>query len=129
MPTSPPARVYPNPTGTRRNVAAAAGSLTERSLAIADVVGEVAEETGHSRAQVALAWTLLEPAVTSTILGARTLDQLEDNLGALDVAFTAEQRARLDQASAVELGFPHRFLRSEMPRRLIFGGTTIVSRR
>ena len=119
----------PDPTGTRRNVAAAAGSLTERSLAIADVVGEVAEETGHSRAQVALAWTLLEPAVTSTILGARTLDQLEDNLGALDVALTAEQRARLDQASAVEIGFPHRFLRSEMPRRLIFGGTTIVSRR
>ena len=119
----------PDPTGTRRNVAAAAGSLTERSLAIADVVGEVAAETGHSRAQVALAWTLLEPAVTSTILGARTLDQLEDNLGALDVTFTPEQRARLDQVSAVDLGFPHRFLRSEMPRNLMFGGTTILPRR
>ena len=119
----------PNPVGTRRNVAAAAGSLSERSLAIADVVGEVAAETGHSRAQVALAWTLLDPAVTSTILGARTLDQLEDNLGALDVTFTAEQRARLDEASAVELGFPHDMLRSDMPRGLMFGGTTIEPRR
>lgn len=119
----------PDPTGTRRNVAAAAGSLTERALAIADVVGEVAAETGHSRAQVALAWTLLRPEVTSTIVGARTFDQLEDNLGALDVAFTPEQRARLDEASAVELGFPHDFLRSEMPRSLMFGGTTIAPRR
>jgi aryl-alcohol dehydrogenase-like predicted oxidoreductase len=118
----------PDPTGTRKNVAAAAGSLTERSLAIADLVGEVAEETGHSRAQVALAWTLLEPAVTSTILGARTFEQLEDNLGALDIPLTADQRARLNEASSIDLGFPHRFLRSDMPRGLIFGGTTVVPR-
>jgi aryl-alcohol dehydrogenase-like predicted oxidoreductase len=118
----------PDPTGTRKNVAAAAGALTERSLAIADVVGDVAEETGHSHAQVALAWTLIEPAVTSTILGARTLEQLEDNLGALDVTLTPDQRARLDRASAIDLGFPHRLLRSDMPRGLIFGGTTVVPR-
>jgi aryl-alcohol dehydrogenase-like predicted oxidoreductase len=117
-----------DPTGTRKNVAAAAGSLTERSLGIADVVGDVADETGHSRAQVALAWTLLEPAVTSTILGARTLEQLEDNLGALDVTLTPDQRARLDEASAIELGFPHRLLRSVMPRGLIFGGVIVVPR-
>ena len=88
----------------------------------------MAEETGHSRAQVALAWTLLEPAVTSTILGARTTEQLEDNLGALDVTLTADQRARLDAASAVDLGFPHRFLQSDMPRNLIFGGATVRPR-
>jgi aryl-alcohol dehydrogenase-like predicted oxidoreductase len=118
----------PDPTGTRKNVAAAAGSLTERSLAIADAVGDVAEESGHSHAQVALAWTLIEPAVTSTILGARTLEQLEDNLGALDVTLTPDQRARLDDASAIDLGFPHRLLRSDMPRGLIFGGATVVQR-
>jgi aryl-alcohol dehydrogenase-like predicted oxidoreductase len=118
----------PDPTGTRKNVAAAAGSLTERSLAIADAVGDVAKESGHSHAQVALAWTLIEPAVTSTILGARTLEQLEDNLGALDVTLTPDQRARLDDASAIDLGFPHRLLRSDMPRGLIFGGATVVQR-
>ena len=120
----------PDPTGTRRNVAAAAGSLTERSLAIADVVGEVAAETGAlagpGGAGVDAPRSRRSPP---PILGARTLDQLEDNLGALDVTFTAEQRARLDEASAVELGFPHDMLRSDMPRGLMFGGTTIEPRR
>jgi aryl-alcohol dehydrogenase-like predicted oxidoreductase len=114
--------------GGRRNVAAANGMLTERALDIADVVGEIADETGRSRAQVALAWTLLNPAVTSTILGVRTMAQLEDNLGALDVTFTAEQRARLDDASAVDLGFPHEFMRMDMPRDLVFAGTTVRPR-
>jgi aryl-alcohol dehydrogenase-like predicted oxidoreductase len=91
-------------------------------------VVEVAKETGHTPAQVALAWTLLEPAVTSTILGARTLEQLEDNLGALEVTLSDDQRARLDAASAVDLGFPHRFLQSAMPRNVIYGGTTILPR-
>ena len=118
-----------DPAAGRKSIAVADGSLSERGLAIADVVGEVAEETGHSPAQVALAWTLLEPAVTSTILGVRTFAQLEDNLGALDVRFTADQRARLDEASAVELGFPHAFLQSDLPRGLIFGGATVVPRR
>jgi hypothetical protein len=58
-----------------------------------------------------------------------TSNQLEDNLGALEVTFTPEQRARLDEASAVELGFPHDMIRSDMPRGLIFGGTTIQARR
>jgi aryl-alcohol dehydrogenase-like predicted oxidoreductase len=114
-----------DPTAGRKSMAVADGSLSERGLAIADVVGEVAEETGHTRAQVALAWTLLEPAVTSTILGVRTFAQLEDNLAALDVALTADQRARLDAASAIDLGFPHRFLRSDLPRGLLFGGTSV----
>jgi aryl-alcohol dehydrogenase-like predicted oxidoreductase len=118
-----------DPRGSRKNVAAANGALTERGLATADVVVELAEEMGHTPAQVAVAWTLLNPAVTSTILGARTLAQLEDNLGALDVTFTDAQRARLDEASAIDLGFPHRFLQSPMPRGVIFGGTTIVPRR
>jgi aryl-alcohol dehydrogenase-like predicted oxidoreductase len=117
-----------DPRGSRKNGAAANGALTERGLAIADVVVEVAREMGRTPAQVAVAWTLLEPAVTSTILGARTLAQLEDNLGALEVTFTDAQRARLEEASAVDLGFPHRFLQSPMPRRVIFGGTTILPR-
>ncbi|MFD0883943.1 aldo/keto reductase [Streptosporangium algeriense] len=117
-----------DPEGTRKNVAMANGSLTERSLAITDVVKEVAAGRGATPAQVALAWTLLNPAVTSSIIGARTLTQLEDNLGALELSLTEDEVAALDEAGAVELGFPHTFLTSPMPRGLILGGTKVTAR-
>jgi aryl-alcohol dehydrogenase-like predicted oxidoreductase len=59
------AEISTNPKGDRRNVAASNGSLNEHALSVAEVVGEIAEQTGHSRAQIAIAWTLLNPAVTS----------------------------------------------------------------
>jgi aryl-alcohol dehydrogenase-like predicted oxidoreductase len=96
--------------GTRKNVAVSNGVLTQRTLRIADEVKQIAGELGRTQAQVALAWTLLNPAVTSTILGARTHEQLADNLGALEVEFTEDQVRRLDACSAVDLGFPHEFL-------------------
>ena len=89
----------------------------------------MADECGHTRAQVALAWTLLDPAVSSTIVGARTLNQLDDNLGALDVRLTTEQRARLDAVSAVDLGFPHELLRRPHIQSMLYGDATIVPRR
>jgi aryl-alcohol dehydrogenase-like predicted oxidoreductase len=115
--------------GTRKNVAAANASLTERGLGIADVVRQVADEAGYSPAQVAIAWSLLNPGVTAPIIGARTLGQLEENLGALDVALSDTQRSRLDEASAIELGFPHDFLSRPMPRSVMFGGVSIEPRR
>ncbi|MEO3867205.1 aldo/keto reductase [Nonomuraea sp. B12E4] len=78
--------------------------------------------------QVALAWTTLNPGVTAPIVGARTLRQLEDNLGALDLRFSDEQRAVLAEASGIELGFPHDFLARPMPRQVILGGVTIEPR-
>jgi aryl-alcohol dehydrogenase-like predicted oxidoreductase len=71
----------------------------ERTWDVVEAVRAVAKERGDSMAQVALAWLLARPAVTSVILGARTLHQLEDNLGAVDVHLTAEQTDRLDVAS------------------------------
>jgi aryl-alcohol dehydrogenase-like predicted oxidoreductase len=68
--------------GTRKDIAVSNGSLTERGLAIAGIGGEVAQEIGKTPSQVALVWTMLNPAVTAPIIGARTLAQLEDNLGA-----------------------------------------------
>lgn len=114
--------------GTRKNVAVANGALTARSLDVADVVKEVADEIGCTPSQLALAWTLLDPAVTSPIMGVRTYAQFEDNLGALDVEFSDVQLARLDAVSAVELGFPHDFLNLPMPRQVIFGGAQIRPR-
>ena len=112
-------------TETRKNLAAAAGSLSERGLTIAEAVRDVAAEMGRTPSQVALAWTLLNPAVTAPIIGARTLSQLEDNLGALDVTFTDDQRATLGNASAVDLGFPHELLNRPRTHRHVFDGTRL----
>jgi aryl-alcohol dehydrogenase-like predicted oxidoreductase len=117
------------PRGTRKDVALAAGSLTERTLGIAEVVTKVAAELGVTPARAAIAWTLRNPAVTAPILGARTLAQLEDNLGALDVVFDDSQLAALEEASAIELGFPHEMIARPMTRTVMLGGVTIHPRR
>lgn len=111
--------------GTRKNVAAANGALTERGLVIADVVKDVATQMGTTQSRVALAWTMINPAVTAPIIGARTLAQFEDNLGALDVRFTDNQLTSLEKASAIELGFPHEFLARPMTRGVMLGGVKI----
>jgi len=113
---------------SRKKINAATGRLTERNLEIAAVAGQVAEEIGCSAAQVALAWTLLHPSVTSPILGTRTFEQLEANLGALDVKFSDAQIARLEASSGFELGFPHDFLKSPA-MDMMFGNVTVASRR
>ena len=111
--------------GTRKNVAAAQGSLHARGLAIAGVVGDVAAELSVTPAQVALAWVLRQPGVTSPIIGARTIAQLDDNLGALAVELAPAQLARLADASAFELGYPHQMIARDMTRTVMFGGTKI----
>jgi aryl-alcohol dehydrogenase-like predicted oxidoreductase len=97
--------------------------LTERALRIAEAVAGVAREIGRSPAQVAINWVRRGRGVIIPILGARRTAQLQNNLGALEFELTGEQRARLDDASAIELGFPHDFLRSEMVRKLMHAGT------
>jgi aryl-alcohol dehydrogenase-like predicted oxidoreductase len=115
--------------GTRRDVAAGNGSLTEKGLVIADAVKEIAHEMGCSPSQVALAWTLLNPAVTAPIIGARTLGQLEDNLGALDLELDDAHRAKLEAVSSIELGFPHAFLARPMTKAIMTGDVRIENRR
>jgi aryl-alcohol dehydrogenase-like predicted oxidoreductase len=72
---------------------------TERNWNVIDAVQKVAEDRGVSMAEVALAWVTARPAVTSTILGARTLSQLETNLRAAELHLTAAETAALDAAS------------------------------
>ncbi|MFG2722421.1 aldo/keto reductase [Streptomyces sp. NPDC048416] len=112
----------------RKSFNAALGMLTERNLGIVDAVKEVALEAGHTPAQVGLAWTLRNPAVTAPVIGARTLTQLEHNLGALDVDLTPAHRARLDEAGAIEPGIPHALLAGDHLRRATRGDLTIQPR-
>jgi aryl-alcohol dehydrogenase-like predicted oxidoreductase len=72
---------------------------TERTWDVVDAVRAIATAGNNTMAQVALAWLLARPAVTSVILGARTLEQLDDNLAAVDVQLSAEDVERLDLAS------------------------------
>ncbi len=72
---------------------------TDRTWNIVEAVQQVAEQTGVSMAEVALSWVTDRPGVTSTILGCRTLEQLEANLKAADLHLSTEQVAALDEAS------------------------------
>ena len=74
---------------------------------IVEVVVAVAKDRGVSPAQVALAWLLDRPAVTSLVIGARTEEQLADNLGAADLSLTQEELARLEEVSRPPLLYPY----------------------
>lgn len=92
------------------------GELKERDLGIAAEVVKVADEIGRTPAQVALNWVRGGPGVIVPLVGARTREQLDDNLGCLEFELEAGHRERLDEVSRIELGFPHDFLRQMMPR-------------
>ncbi len=72
---------------------------TDRTWRIIEAVEQVAQARGVSMAEVALSWVTNRPAVTSTILGARTTEQLRANLRSVDVELTPEENAALDAAS------------------------------
>lgn len=114
--------------GTRRDVALGNGSLSERGLTIADAVAGLARDSGFSAAQIAMAWTLRNPAVTAPLIGARTLEQLEDNLRCLDVVLDDAAWTELDRVSAVEPGFPHNFLARPMTQAIMSGDVRIARR-
>ena len=98
---------------------------SERSSRAAGVIAEVAHETEATPAQVSIAWALSRrPEVNLIpILGARTVKQLEENLGALNVKLSAELVRKLDESSGFQVGFPRSFLADEEVVGLIFGET------
>jgi aryl-alcohol dehydrogenase-like predicted oxidoreductase len=101
----------------------AAGTISEKSLAIADVVSQVATEIGHTPSQVAIAWLCAQSGIIIPIIGARKLSQFQDNLAALNVTLSPEHLQRLNEVSQIELGFPHDFLQNDTIRDRLFGGT------
>jgi aryl-alcohol dehydrogenase-like predicted oxidoreductase len=95
----------------------ARAQLTERNLTIAEAVSKVADATGHTPAQVALNWVLHRPGVTAPIIGARTVEQLEANLGAEGWQLDDADLETLDRASRLRLPYPqslYRFLGIEV---------------
>lgn len=112
----------------------AAERVSERDRRIAKEVRRVAAELGVSAAQVAIAWTMHERGTGAgprvhPIVGARTTEQLADNLAAASLVLPPEALAALDEASAITLGFPHDFIRDTAS--FVYGavGNDVVPRR
>lgn len=92
---------------------------SERTWNIIDTLNKLSEETGRSQAQISLNWLLQQDGVTAPIFGARTMEQLEDNLGAVDFELDDEQLDRLEEASAIGTPSPYSFVNRytrEQPR-------------
>jgi aryl-alcohol dehydrogenase-like predicted oxidoreductase len=86
------------------------GAIGDREHAVAILLTEIAAELDASPAQIALAWIMTRSPTLHPIIGARRLDQLADNLRALQVTLPDAMRNRLDQTTAIDLGFPTGFL-------------------
>ncbi|MEM6788357.1 MAG: aldo/keto reductase [Myxococcota bacterium] len=94
--------------------------LTETNLAIAREVDAVADELGKSSAQVALNWVLRSGPNVVPIVGARKVSQIQDLIGATEFSLSEAHRQRLDDKSAIALGFPHDFVHRPGIRNIIF---------
>jgi len=99
------------------------GQRSEADHTVVDALKAVAAEAGATPAAVALAWVHGRPGVTSTIIGARRMDQLAANLAALDLKLTADQIAVLDAVSKPAVIFPAGY--ADISWTFGFPGTTI----
>ena len=82
----------------------------EQNFRVLDAVIDVAKEQGTTPAAVSLAWAMARPFMTSVIIGARDVKQLDENLAALKIKLTPEQTRRLDEVSKPALGYPYDFI-------------------
>jgi len=98
-------------------------ALNDKAYTIVDELVKISKEINSSPSRVALAWLQQKPGVTSSIIGTRTLKQLDDNIAALDVILQPEQVKKLDELSKPELNFPAQFIQNAGPFGM--GGTTI----
>ena len=108
-------RGRPLPEGSRLRETAQWGPPVEdeRLYRVVDALDAVAVESGKTVPQIAIAWLLSRPTISSVIIGARNEAQLRDNLGAVGWSLTPEQIKRLDQASAAVPAYPYSFYRTQ----------------
>lgn len=97
--------------------------FTERNFDIVDVVKAIASEIGRSPAEVALKWVVERPGVSSVLIGASRVEQLQQNLAAFDVALTPAHLARLEAATAMPLINPYFIF--QLPISQLFGGQDV----
>ncbi|MBZ9854676.1 aldo/keto reductase [Mesorhizobium sp. CA13] len=98
--------------------------FTERNWAIVAELEKVAAELGRGMAEVALNWVATQPGIATVILGATKLEQMQDNLGALDFEIPAALRDRLDSVSRTPAPFPYSYFGSQIQARVTGGATT-----
>jgi aryl-alcohol dehydrogenase-like predicted oxidoreductase len=101
-------------------------SITEHQRNVATTLQSVADEIGATPSQAAIAWTRSRSRAIHPIIGARRIDQLLDNLGALDVVLPDEALTRLGKAAELDLGFPATFIRETSP--WVFGAASLPDR-
>jgi len=109
------------PASERRLDKVAFKEIDDTTYSIAREVDRVAGEIGQHPAQVALNWVRQQTGIIP-IIGARTADQIKQNLACLEFTLNRNQLERLNKISQVALGFPHDFLNSEVPRSFLYGG-------
>jgi aryl-alcohol dehydrogenase-like predicted oxidoreductase len=114
---------YTRPDGPAAGSRLTAESLSAQDHAVARVVQEVADDLGATPSQVAIAWTMSRSSAVHPIIGARSADQLRDNLAAIDLTLPPESVARLEQATDFTLGFPGDFITQTSP--WVFGSALI----
>ena len=107
---------------TRNSGNPALEKFTDRNWRIVDALVEASREIDQPPAKVALNWAATQPGITSTIIGATKLSQLDSNLAALDFTIPPEVRARLDGVSALEPAHPYVFFSGRI-QEMIHGGT------
>ena len=100
--------------------------FTERNWQIVDALLEAAKQVGRPPAQVALNWIANRPGVSSTLIGATKVAQLNDNIAALEIQLPEEIRKKLDEASRPETIYPYHFFERTM-QQMITGGTQVRS--
>jgi len=90
---------------------------TDKNWQILDVVSDLAAQHNATPSQIAIAWLLAQPAVSSVIIGVRTMEQLQDNLGASDIQLQPEEINELNRVSVFEDSYPYRLLKEQYTQR------------
>ena len=102
---------FTRPGGTTDVTRLSADSISTQDHTVAQAVRDLADQLGATASQVALAWTMTRSAAVHPIVGVRRLDQLLDNLRALDLSLSPEAVERLEATTAFAVGFPNDFIR------------------
>ena len=110
-------------TGKEKGRANQGSRLTPKRLQIAQTVAQVAKDIGAQPSQVAIKWMMQKHNNLVPIVGARTIQQAKSNLGVLDIQLPEEAMQQLDEVSAIELGFPHDFLKSDNVKSIVYSDT------